>query len=102
MKQLSGDAGRLWGPAILGYGRYTRNEKGTGDFCYLSFSPHGRTMTVHVPTGVKPYAPILARLGKHESRENSVHFRKLADLDASVLRELLSAVLADTRARYPV
>ncbi len=43
---------------------------------------------------------LLAKLGKHKMGKSCLYFKQLADLDKSVLEELVAGSVAEVRRRY--
>ena len=46
-------------------------------------------------------AALLSRLGKHKVGKSCLYFKRLADLDLSVLEALIVGSLEDLQRRYP-
>ncbi|MCA8934433.1 MAG: DUF1801 domain-containing protein [Rhodospirillaceae bacterium] len=100
--QVTGLPARMWGPSIIGYGRYRyRYESGReGEFFLTGFSPRKAALTVYVLPGYRDLGQHLARLGKHKTGKSCLYFAKLADVDLDVLREIVDSGLAYMRANY--
>ncbi len=64
------------------------------------FSPHKAALTIYIMLGYQDYSSILARLGKHETEKCCIYINKLADIDLSVLDELIRAGLKDLEALW--
>lgn len=103
-REVTGFAPKMWGPSIIGYGRYRyRYESGReGEMCATGFSPRGKAISVYILPGYQDYTPILARLGKHKTGKACLYINRLADVDEAVLGELVAAGLRDLNARWPV
>jgi hypothetical protein len=43
---------------------------------------------------------LLSKLGKHNIGKSCLYFKKLADLDPSVLEQLVASSVADVKRRY--
>ena len=43
---------------------------------------------------------LLSRLGQHKMAKSCLYFKRLADLDKSVLQQLVANSVAETRRRY--
>ena len=67
----------------------------------LGFSPRDRELVVYVDQGYAGYDALLARLGKHRTSKACLYIKKLADVDLSVLEEIVTASLHHMRQRYP-
>ena len=103
-RKVTGFVPRMWGPSIIGYGRYAyRYDSGrTGEMCATGFSPRGKAISVYILPGYQDFGPILDRLGKHRIGKACLYLNRLADADQAVLAELIAAGLDGLRARWPV
>lgn len=103
-RQVTGYAPVMWGPSIIGYGRYHyRYESGReGDYLATGFSPRKANLVVYIMPGYTDFSRILARLGKHKLGKSCLYLNKLSDVDMDVLAELVRAGLADLATRWPV
>jgi hypothetical protein len=103
MGEVTGEAPRMWGPSIVGFGRYHyRYASGhEGDACLTGFSPRKKELTLYLMPGLDALAPLLARLGKHKAGKGCLYVKCLADIDLAVLRELVAACVAHLRTLYP-
>ncbi|GGH35840.1 protein of unknown function (DU1801) [Cribrihabitans marinus] len=103
-RQVTGFAPLMWGPSIVGYGRYRyRYASGrAGEFLATGFSPRKAAHSIYVLPGYTDFAPILARLGKHRTGKSCLYVNKLADIDVAVLAELIRAGLNDLATRWTI
>ena len=103
MAEVTGEPPVMWGPAIVGFGRYTyRNASGKPvDWMLIGFSPRKANLTLYFTAGFDEHADLLARLGKHKTSVSCVYVNRLSDIDMNVLRELAAQSVALMRARYP-
>jgi hypothetical protein len=94
----------LWGPTMVGYGRYRyRYASGHGgEALATGFSPRARELSIYVMPGYGDFAGILARLGPHRMTKACLYVKRLADIDQGVLEELVQAGLSDLRSRWEV
>ncbi len=103
-REATGFVPRMWGPSIVGYGRYGyRYDSGrTGESCATGFSPRGRAISVYVVPGFAALGPLLSRLGPHETGKSCLYLKRLGDIDHAVLKEVIRAGIADLRTRWEV
>jgi len=103
-RRVTGFQPRMWGPTIIGYGQYHfRYDSGRdGDFLATGFSPRAAHQVIYIMPGYADFQPILDRLGKHKKGKSCLYVNKLADVDLSVLEELIRAGLQDLGQRWPV
>jgi len=94
----------MWGPTIVGYGRYhyVYASGREGDCNATGFSPRKASLSIYIMPGYADFGDILARLGKHKMGKACLYVNKLADIDESVLRELIRAGLKDLAKRWTV
>ena len=96
MQAATGDAPRLWGSNIVGFGsyRYTYASGRKGDWFITGFSPRKQNLTfylagIYMTSGFEQHADLLARLGKHKLGKGCLYINHLKDVDQDVLRELI-------------
>ncbi|MEH6835403.1 MULTISPECIES: DUF1801 domain-containing protein [Falsihalocynthiibacter] len=94
----------MWGPSIVGYGRYHyQYESGReGDFLATGFSPRKANFSIYILPGYADFSDILASLGKFKIGKSCLYFNKLADIDVAILERLISAGLKDLNTRWPL
>ena len=101
-KKVTRHPPRMWGPSIVGYGsyRYTYESGRTGEAPLASFAIRGRELVVYLLAEGEEQRSLLSRLGKHSMGKSCLYFKQLADLDRSVLEQLVVGCIADLRRRY--
>ncbi|WP_324750300.1 DUF1801 domain-containing protein [Sphingomonas sp. LY54] len=97
MERVTGEPAVMWGPSIVGFGRYHyRYASGhEGDMCRVGFSPRSANLVLYVG-GFPEYEALLAKLGKHKSSKACLYLGKLADVDLDVLEEIVQHTYAAT------
>jgi len=92
---------RMWGPSIVGFGSYTyKYESGrSGEACLVGFAVRGRELVVYLTAESPGQVARLAKLGKHKMSRACLYFKRLADLDAKVLEELIAGSVAEVERR---
>ena len=103
-RSVSGFSPRMWGPSIVGYGRYHyRYDSGReGDYLATGFAARKANLVIYIMPGYADFSEILARLGKHKMGKSCLYINKLADIDEAVLEELIRAGLNDLGRRWEV
>jgi hypothetical protein len=93
---------RMWGPSIVGYGsyRYTYESGRSGEMPLAAFAIRGRDLVVYLLAEGARHRSLLSRLGKHRMGKSCLYFKRMADLDKSVLRQLVTNSIAQVRRRY--
>jgi len=100
--RVTGMAPKMWGPTIIGFGRYHyKYDSGReGEYLLTGFSPRKSALSIYVMPGYHNFSAELARLGKHKIGKGCLYINKLDDVDMAVLEEIVSAGLKNIRARY--
>ena len=90
----------MWGPSIVGYGvyRYTYESGRTGEAPVAGFAIRGRELVVYLVAEGDKQKSLLSKLGKHKMGKACLYFKRLADLDRSVLEQLVANSVAQTAA----
>jgi hypothetical protein len=100
MKKVAGAEAKMWGPSIIGFGdyHYVSEVSGReGDWFQIGFSPRKVAFTIYLMSGLKRHAARMAKLGKHKVSGSCLHIKRLADVDLSVLEDLLAASVRYTK-----
>ena len=102
LKRVTRQAPKMWGPSIVGFGRYHYSyESGrTGEAPVAGFAIRGRDIVVYLMAESEEQKSLLSKLGKHKMGKSCLYFRQLSDLDTSVLEKLVANSVADVRKRY--
>lgn len=92
MQQATKEEPKMWGPAIIGFGsHHYKYESGReGDMPIIGFSPRKQNLTLYVGLGDDSENPLLMKLGKHTTGKVCLYIKKLADVDRTVLQELIN------------
>ncbi len=89
--KITGWPAVMWGPSIVGFGRYRyKYESGReGTYLVTGFSPRKASMSVYIMPGYRDLSAPLSRLGKHKIGKSCLYINKLADVDMGVLEEIV-------------
>jgi hypothetical protein len=103
-RRVTGFEPRMWGPTIIGYGRYryVYDSGHSGEMCATGFSPRKAQQVLYIMPGYADFGPVLARLGKYKMGKSCLYINKLDDVDLAVLEELIRAGLADLAKKWQV
>ena len=95
---------QMWGPSIIGYGRYHyKYDSGReGDMILTGFSPRKSNLVFYIMPGYRAeeMQEKLSRLGKHKLGKSCLYVNKLADIDMDVLEEIVLDGVAYMRDKY--
>ena len=93
LEEVTGEEPKMWGPSIVGFGRY-RYQGANGkdaEWPVIGFSPRKTDLTFYLMPGVARFGALTAKLGRYKSGKSCLYVRKLADVDMNVLRQLCAA-----------
>jgi len=103
-KQATGEKPAMWGSSMVGYGQYHyKSERSSqeGDWPLAAFSPRVQSLTIYIMPGVKNYASLLKKLGKHTiSGGSCLYIKKLDDVHLPTLKKLIQTSVRDMRKKY--
>ena len=102
MKKLTGDKPTMWGPSIIGFGKYHyKYESGReGDMLLVGFSPRKANMVLYVLGSLKDDDPLLGKLGKFKRGRSCLYVNKLDDVDMSVLEKVIKKSYETTKKKW--
>ncbi|MCU0728877.1 MAG: DUF1801 domain-containing protein [Sphingopyxis sp.] len=103
LRRVSGEEPVMWGPSIIGYGRYHyRYDSGReGDMCRIGFSPRKAKLVLYIVDGFPGHADMLARIGKHTTGQACLYITRLDAIDLAALEQLCAASWQVMQERYP-
>ena len=103
MKTVTGQQPKLWGPGIVGFGRYhyTYESGHEGDTCLVGFSSRKTDISIYLFPVFPQKETLLKKLGKHKMGKGCLYIRKLDDVDTGVLGKMVVASISEIRRRYP-
>jgi hypothetical protein len=104
MREATGREPRMWGPSIVGSGRYayTYDSGHSGEAPLAAFSPRKAEFALHLGLGDGRRDDLLARLGKHRAGKGCIYVKRLAAVDAGVLAEMVRESVATYSERWTV
>jgi len=102
--RVTGLEPKMWGPSIIGYGRYAyKYESGREDeFLLTGFSPRKQNLSLYIMSGYRAehMQDRLSELGKHKTSKACLYINKLADVDLTILEDIIRSDLAYMRQNY--
>lgn len=102
LEAVTGKPAEMWGPSIVGFDRYTYigpNKKPV-EWPMIGFSPRKAEFVFYFRPEFDGRDELLAKVGKYRDGVSCVYFRKLADADPAVLRQLAETSYAATLAAH--
>lgn len=101
MKKQSGFEPKMWGPSIVGFGRYHyQYESGhEGDAPLVAFSPRKAELVLYIANFDKK-EEMLKEFGKHKSSTACIYFKKLEDINIEILKKMIPISIKFLKATY--
>jgi Domain of unknown function (DU1801) len=93
MKQITKTEPKMWGPSIIGFGKYHYKYASgrEGDWFLTGFSPRKQSLTLYLMSDLNKYKDLFSKLGKHKTSKGCIYINKLEDVDMKVLKELITS-----------
>jgi hypothetical protein len=92
MKKITKQEAKMWGTAIVGFGSYHYKYASghEGDMCLIGFSPRKQALVLYIGCKTHGDKDTMKKLGKHKLQGGCLHIKNLDDIDAKVLKELIT------------
>ena len=103
MRRLSGEPAIMWGPSIIGFGKYdyTYDSGHSGTSMRVGFSPRKAAMTIYIVPGYDNKGALLERLGPHSVAKSCLYIKNLSKVDAGALEDIIAMTLKEMAELYP-
>lgn len=103
-REVTGWSPRMWGPSMVGYGRYayTYDSGHSGVAMATGFAPRKAELVVYILPGYADFGAMLADLGPHRLGKSCLYLKRLAGIDEAALKRLIRAGLDDLGQRWTV
>jgi hypothetical protein len=93
MEQATGEKATMFGPTIIGFGKYhykydTGHE---GEAPLLGFSPRKAAISLYVYSGCTNQDELLTKLGKYKMGKACIYIKKLNDINLDILQKLMDS-----------
>jgi hypothetical protein len=99
MQDATGEPPAMWGPSIIGFGSCV-NDAGV-EWMRLGFSPRAGKTAIYILSKPADWDVRLEQLGRHETGKSCLYVKRLDDVDLDVLRDMVAAGWATSRAAMP-
>jgi hypothetical protein len=102
-EQQTGEKAKMWGTAIVGFGLYHyKSERSSqeGDWPLAGFSPRKQNLTLYVMPEFGNLDDLLKKLGKYSTSKACLYIKKLADVDETVLKQIIEKSFREAKKRY--
>jgi len=103
MQEVTGIKPAMWGPSIVGFGKYHYKYASghEGDAPLAGFSPRKQNLTLYIMAGFDGRAELLGKLGKHKTGKVCLYINKLEDVDLFTLKDLVRRSFEYMQRKYP-
>ena len=103
MQKQTGFEPKMWGPGIIGFGNYHyKYESGhEGDMPLAGFSPRSTGVVLYLCENFENKDELFQKLGKHKAGKVCIYIKRIADIDVSVLKKMISNSVKHIQALYP-
>ena len=98
MKKVSGEEPKMWGPSMIGFGkyRYVSKSKIEADWFKIGFSPRKPKISLYLSYDANEFKDELAMLGKHTHGKGCIYVNKLEDINMDVLEKITNIAYKNT------
>jgi hypothetical protein len=102
MTEATGDAPRMWGASIVGFGEVYCPGSGrrVSHAPRLGFSPRKSAFSVYLIDGVQQHEADLSKLGPHDVGKGCLYLSTLADVNLKVLARILEASVKNSKRMF--
>ncbi|MCZ0952653.1 MAG: DUF1801 domain-containing protein [Rhodospirillaceae bacterium] len=102
MRKVTGAPPKMWGPSIVGFGKYHyRYASGReSESLRVGFSPRKQNLVIYIMPGFSDYSEILEQLGKFRTGRSCLYVNKLDDVDLVLLEQLVRESFREMKRRY--
>lgn len=102
MRRVTGVEPKMWGPSIIGFGKYSyRYDSGReGEMLRVGFSPRKANLALYLTPKGDGFEALLSKLGKHKTGASCLYVNKLSDIDVEVLQALIAQTWEAGREKY--
>jgi hypothetical protein len=99
MEKATSAKPKMWGAAIVGFGdRHIKSKSGREvDWMEIGFSPRKQNLTLYLNIGEGWDEQLLSKLGKHKLGMGCLYFKRLSDVDETVLEKLIEDSVENIR-----
>lgn len=96
MKKISGEAPKMWGTSLIGFGNKIYKSPKTGRtvaWFLIGFSPRKANLSLHLAIDINSHEETIQKLGKFKTGAGCLYINKLSDIDINQLENLIRIAL---------
>ena len=92
LQSSSGEEPKIWGGSMIGFGSYSyKSASGChGEWFVIGFAPRKGKFSIYLMSGLMDNQDLLKKLGKYKTGKGCLYVNKLADIDKTVLKQLVN------------
>lgn len=97
MKKATGEAPKMWGNSIIGFGSKIFRSPATGrevDWFLIGFSPRKANFSIYLNMYLQMQPELFQNLGKYKTGAGCLYINKLDDIDLEVLKKIIETSLS--------
>lgn len=102
--ELTGYAATMWGPSIIGFGKYHYKYASghEGEIAIVGFSPRKTAISLYIFSGDEDSQRLVEKLGKFTMGKACIYVKKLTDIDLEILKQLTLNSIAFVKRTYTI
>jgi len=102
MEKVTGKPPVMWGNSLIGFGsyRYQYDSGHKGEYLVIGFSPRKANLSIYILPGFDDYRALMKKLGTYMTGRSCLNVKKLADIDETVLEQLIGTAYQDMLQKY--
>lgn len=103
MQEVTGFEPKMWGSGIIGFGNYHyKYESGhEGEAPLTGFSPRKDAISLYLSSAFENKEELLSKFGKHKAGKGCIYIKKLTDINAEILKQMISLSVDYLKKSYP-
>lgn len=104
MQEVSGYSAKMWGPSIIGFGKYHYKYASghEGEAAIVGFSPRKAAISLYIFTCNEEDRQLLDTLGKFKMAKACIYIKKLADINIDSLANIIRASIRYIDDKYEI
>lgn len=102
-RDISGEEAVMWGPAIIGFGKYhyCYDSGREGDFFRIGFSPRKGKLSLYFYASREALKPEADQLGKYSMGKSCLYIKRLGQVDLDSLARVAARSYELSKTKYP-
>ena len=102
MQKAMGKPPKMWGPGIVGFGKYhyVYASGREGDSPLIGFAPRKQNLALYIFDDWQDKDERLTGLGKHSVAKSCLYIKRLSDVNMPALKKLIHSAAKKNRRKY--